>query len=91
MTRYTKADVRKAFELYQEVTGDRDARLQIESPNDGYGTRYRVINARYAFRMAALGAADAWAQIHRYVDGWRDAERHHRVGPNYSCPGNDAA
>ena len=75
--RYTKDDVRKAFERYQELTNDQRASLQIWSPGDSHGTRYQVINSLTSLdrRRVMLGAESAWTAIHSYCDGWQDAMR----------------
>lgn len=76
MHRYTKNDVRKAFEHYQQATGDDQASLQIWSPGDSYGTRYEIINTRTGWRRGVmLGAENAWNLIHAFTDGWLESKR----------------
>ncbi len=76
MHRYTKADVREAFKVYQEVTGDVRASLHIWSPGDNHGTRYEIINASTDVCRSAgpvmLGAESAWRTIHTFLNGWRN-------------------
>lgn len=77
MHRMTEKDVRAAFVVYVNVTGDKGCRLHITRPGDGYGTRYQIVNAATSIGRSSgpvwCGAAQAWTVIHEFCNGYRDA------------------
>lgn len=76
MHRYTKADVREAFKVYQEVTGDVRASLQIWSPGDKWGTRFEIANGATSLGgRTYCGAEEATRFLKLFVCGYLDGKK----------------